>query len=180
MYQFNAAAEDERTVFGSARPGYQPHQVEHWLKFMQAQGIQRICCLLTESQLSRYCGLLKQYQQVFGDQQVCWSPIVDFQLATVEQLNQQILPFLAIADQCQVKVLVHCSGGMGRTGQVLAAWLVAGRGLTLERAIATVKRMGRNPDEAAIAAIFKGRSPWVVRAELRRRLARVAVTGDCL
>lgn len=173
MYQFNAAAKDERTVFGAARPGYQPHQVEHWLNFMQAQGIQRICCLLTQSQLSRYSGLLHQYRQFFGDEQVCWSPIADFQLATVEQLNQQILPFLAIAHQCQAKVVVHCSGGVGRTGQVLAVWLVASRGLTPERAIATVKQMGRNPDEAAIAAFFKGQFPWKVSAELRWRLAQL-------
>jgi hypothetical protein len=59
----------------------------------------------------------------------------------------------------------HCSGGVGRTGQVLAAWLVAGRGLSSKSAIAAVKQAGKNPYEAVIAAPFQGRNPWKVAAE---------------
>jgi protein-tyrosine phosphatase len=66
--------------------------------------------------------------------------------------------------------VVHCSGGIGRTGHVLAAWLVAGRGFSRHSAITAVKRRGRNPYEAVIAAPFKGRNPWKVAAELNRLL----------
>ncbi len=166
MYKFAGASKDELIVFGSARPGYTNEQVNEWIEFMQNQSIQRVCCLLPETQLTRYSDLLGAYRQVFGLDQVCWAPIEDFNFATLEILAHQILPFLAIAKQQNEKVIVHCSGGIGRTGHVLAAWLVAGRGLSSRLAIAAVQQTGRNPYEAVIAAPLKGRNPWKVAAEL--------------
>jgi protein-tyrosine phosphatase len=170
MYKFAAASENELIVFGSARPGYTCEQVNAWIEFMQNQGIQRICCLLPEIQLARYSDLLGAYRQALGPEQVCWAPIEDFTFATLEILTHQILPFLTLAKQQNEKVVVHCSGGIGRTGNVLAAWLVAGRGFSRRSAIAAVKQTGRNPYEAAIAAPLKGRNPWKVAAELNTLL----------
>ena len=170
MFKFAAASENELIVFGSARPGYTYEEVSEWINFMQNQGIQRVCCLLPETQLTRYPDLLGVYRQVFGLDQVCWAPIKDFNFATPEILAHQILPFLAIANQQNEKVVVHCSGGIGRTGHVLAAWLVAGRRLSSKSAIAAVKQTGRNPYEAVIAAPFKGRNPWQVAEELNKLL----------
>jgi protein-tyrosine phosphatase len=170
MYKFAPASEYEPIVFGSARPGYSNEQVNEWIEFMQNQGIQRVCCLLPESQLTRYSNLLDVYRQTFGLDQVCWTPIEDFHFADPEILIHQILPFLVLANQRQEKVVVHCSGGIGRTGHVLAAWLVAGRGLSNQAAIAAVKQTGKNPYEAVIAAPFKGRNPWKVAAEFNTLL----------
>jgi protein-tyrosine phosphatase len=167
MYKFAAASEHEPIVFGSTRPEYPNKQVSEWLEFMQDRGIQRVCCLLPETQLIRYSDLLGVYRQVLGLERVCWEPIEDFSFVTPEVLISQILPFLAIANHQNEKVVVHCSGGIGRTGHILAAWLVAGRGLSSQSAIAAVKQTGRNPDEAVIAAPFKGRNPWRVAAELK-------------
>jgi protein-tyrosine phosphatase len=179
MYKFAAASVDESIVFGSARPGYTEAQVSQWIEFMLDQDIQRVCCLLTKKQLDRYGDLLGSYRQAFGSERVCWAPIEDFSLATPEmlidslseRLRQRILPFLTIADQQQEKVVVHCSGGIGRTGQILAAWLVARRGFDYESAINAVRQTGRNPYEAIIAAPFKGRNPWQVSAELKTLLS---------
>lgn len=167
MYKFASASENETTVFGSSRPGYRNEQVNAWIEFMQNQSIKRVCCLLPESQLTRYSNLLDVYQQTFGLGEVCWAPIKDFYCATPDMLIHQILPFLTAADQNNEKIVVHCSGGIGRTGHVLAAWLVAGRGLSNKAAIAAVQQTGRNPYEAIIAAPFIGRSPWKVAAELK-------------
>jgi protein-tyrosine phosphatase len=166
MYKFAAASENELIVFGSARPGYSNKQVNEWIEFMQNQGIQRVCCLLPKTQLTRYSDLLGTYQKVFGIDQVCWAPIEDFSFATLEILTHDILPFLAIAQQQNQKVVVHCSGGIGRTGHILAAWLVVGHGLSSQQAINLVKKTGKNPHEAVIAAPFKGRNPWKVAAKL--------------
>ncbi len=178
MYKFAAASENELIVFGSARPGYSNKQVNEWIEFMQNQEIKRVCCLLPESQLDRYANLLDIYRQTFGIDQVCWAPIEDFYYADPDLLMHQVLPFLATANQKNERVVVHCSGGIGRTRHVLAAWLVAGRGFSHRAATlavsakqrAAVQQPGRNPYEAIIAAPFKGRNPWRVAAELDRLL----------
>ena len=166
MYGFAPASENESVVFGAARPGYSHEQVKRWVEFMQAQGIQRVCCLLTDAQLKHYGELFDVYRQSFGSDQVFWAPIEDFQLADRDLVIHQILPFLADANQRKEKVVVHCSGGIGRTGQVLAAWLVAEKGFSNQAAISTVRATGRNPYEAAIAAPLRGCNPWKIASKL--------------
>jgi protein-tyrosine phosphatase len=118
--------------------------------------------LLSANQLTRYADLLGVYRQIFGIEQVCWAPIEDFDVVTSEVLFQQILPFLVAANKSKQKAVVHCSGGVGRTGQVLTAWLIAEYGFSIELAISTVKKTGKNPYEAVVAAPFKGRNSWKV------------------
>lgn len=173
MYKFAAASEHELVVFGAAKPGYGDAEVARWIDFMRRQKIDRVCCLLAESQLVRYGDLVGSYRNVFGCDRVCWAPIADFELASREILIDRILPFLASADSAGDRVVVHCGGGIGRTGHVLAAWLVSGRGFSNREAIAAVKKTGRNPYEAAIAAFLKGRNMWKVAAELD------ALLDDC-
>jgi protein-tyrosine phosphatase len=110
MYKFAAASEHELIVFGAARPGYRDREVAEWIKFMQENRIQRICCLLTQNQLAHYSDLLGAYREKFGVAQVCWAPIADFQLAQRETLLTQILPFLGSANHEGTRVVVHCSG----------------------------------------------------------------------
>ena len=161
MYRFAPASTEEKIVFGASRPGYSPQQIYHWIDFMREKNIQRVCCLLADEQLKYYSNLLNIYQQEFGNQQVCWGAIADFQLADIDNLTKKILPFLTESDKLKQKVVVHCSGG-----HVLAAWLVYGRGFSNQDAIAAVKRTGRNPHEAVIAAVFKGKNPLKIIKEL--------------
>lgn len=173
MYKFSAASDRELIVFGAIKPGYGDRAFSEWIDFMKQQNIDRICCLLPQSQLTRYSDLLGNYRKIFGDDRVCWAPLLDFELVDREILIDRILPFLTEANNAGDRVVVHCSGGIGRTGQVLAAWLVSGRGFSNQDAIAAVKRTGRNPYEAAIAAVFKGRNPWKIVREFH------ALLDDC-
>ena len=166
MYKYAPAWEKEQIVFGAARPGYTDKKVQDWIEFMKRQDIKRVCCLLAEQQLASYSDLLNIYKQEFGNQLVCWAPIADFHLSDLETFIHKILPFLIEADKQNEKVVVHCSGGIGRTGHVLAVWLVSVRGLSNQAAINAVKRTGRNPYEAAIYAVFRGRNPLKVLKEL--------------
>jgi protein-tyrosine phosphatase len=175
MYRFAAADEREIIVFGAAKPGKSEQEVNQWIKFMKEQGIQRVCCLLAPVQLAPYAkslglDLLEIYRREFGGDKVCWAAIEDFQLADLETLTQKILPFLNDSQQQNEKVVVHCAGGIGRTGHVLAAWLVKSRGMSNKDAIATVKRTGRNPHEAVLVAPLKGKNPGEVIKQLNTLL----------
>jgi protein-tyrosine phosphatase len=115
---------------------------------MEEQDIERVCCLLSEK-LEYYDSLLERYQIEFGPQKVRHAPIGDYGIVSDDTFHEAILPFLREAVDESEKVVVHRSAGIGRTGHILALWLVYGRGYGLEDAIATVRQTGRNPLEAA-------------------------------
>lgn len=92
--------------------------------------------------------LLETYCKAFGWNKVCLAPVEDFHHADSVTLQKKILPFLADSDAKGELVVVHCSGWLGRTGHVLAAWLVFKYGLPPDDAIKVVQEAGRNPCDA--------------------------------
>ena len=160
-FGFGAAGPGEEIVFGAQRPGFNGtdvclDEVDEWIGFVQGQGVRRVVCLLPDEQLRYYGkvagGLLGHYAAAFGAESVAHRPIADFCLCDVDTLRA-ILGDLRDADANGERVVVHCSGGIGRTGHVLAAWLVHGRGYGAAEAIAAVRQMGRNPGEAVEAGL---------------------------
>jgi protein-tyrosine phosphatase len=155
-FKFASAAPSEPTVFGAQRPGYDYHSVgqemiDEWTDFMLANGIRRVCCLLPQEQLAFYgTDLLVSYRKSFGNHHVCHAEVQDLHLIDLADLEQTILPFLRQSDRITLPVVVHCSGGSGRTGHVLAAWLVRERLLPLAEAIAHLRNTERNPYEAVL------------------------------
>ena len=149
-----AAKIGERIVYGAQRPGYPAQDVEsprvsQWISFMRGSGMARVCCLLPPKQLAYYkLDLLGSYREAFGESNVCHAEIEDYHLCHSAVLEDRVLPFLFEADQAGAPVVVHCSGGIGRTGHVLAAWLVRHRGLPIDDAITGVVSTGRDPREA--------------------------------
>lgn len=167
MYNFAAADHHESIMYGAARPQYKKIEVEQWIKFMQGQEIARVCCLLQSDRLNHYqVDLLKIYREKFGKESVLWQPLKDFQIPPSQVLIESIIPFLISADEQSKKTVVHCAGGIGRTGIVLAAWLVSWRGFSNQDAISAVKRNKRNPHEAVINALFRGQNPNQARQKL--------------
>ncbi|MEF8938070.1 MAG: hypothetical protein V5A32_08970 [Halovenus sp.] len=75
MYNFAPAAEDERIVFGACRPNHprrtpSDSSVNDWVRYMQDRDVERVCCLLDETPLSEYDGLLDTYAAAFGADRV--------------------------------------------------------------------------------------------------------------
>lgn len=149
-FRLGPAAQHEPVVFGAQGPAYSLLRMGEWIAYMKEHGIRRVCCLLHADQLKLYKeDLLVAYSREFGPENVCWAPIPDYHLCDVGLLKERILPFLKESDTTGESVVVHCQGGRGRAGHVLAAWLVFGRGFSIEEAVTAVKTMGRNPHEAA-------------------------------
>lgn len=149
-HRFSPAAPGEEYVYGSCTPGWHTVSdnetaVTQWLSFVQSQGIERVCCLLAGSSSELQDSALGHYYETFGPANVCHAPTVDSQLIERERLVETILPFLQESVEQESPVVVHCLSGVGRTGQVLAAWLVAARGYHSEEAIETVRELGRDP-----------------------------------
>jgi len=157
-FGFGPASRDEKLVFGVQRPGYpgkfvQKQVAEDWIAFIKVQGVLRVVCLLSNDELKYYPtlsdGLLGLYAGAFGKDNVLWAPTADRQLPTGETVRH-ILYFLHEATLKGEKVVVHCSAGLGRTGLVLAAWLVYHHNLTERKAVRTVEEQNRSPREAVL------------------------------
>ena len=120
---------------------------------MADAGIRRVVCLLDDRQLSYYGslsgGLLACYDAVFGPERVLSAPVEDYRVTTAENLRS-VLGFLDRSADREERVVVHCSGGSGRTGHVLAAWLVHRYGRDPNDALDALQSAGasRNPREA--------------------------------
>ena len=141
---------------------------------MKEHGIRRVCCLLEPHEWEDYrTDLLGAYRKAFGRTRVCHAPIADRHLCTPVQLEQAILPFLKAApERGKGRTVVHCCGGSGRTGHVLAAHLVRHHDLDPETALATVVKEGRDPREA----ITRGNATEdTLLALLRGPVARVPI-----
>jgi hypothetical protein len=151
-HRFAAAGPDTSHVYGACAPGWHSaasHEeaLDDWVSFMQAQGIERVLCLMTGTQDGQSANL-DRYEEAFGSDRVLHAPIPDHHLTSVAHLEDTILPFLAKAAAADEPVVVHCLSGLGRTGQVLAAWLVTYHDFEPAQALNTVEDMGRAPLEA--------------------------------
>lgn len=156
-FNFAPAGPSETIVYGARRPKHprlapRSESVTDWIEFVKSQDIKRVCCLLDEQHLQEYNDLLGTYLSAFGSESVCHAPIPDFTMVDQPTFCGRILPFLNDADASGDPVVVHCSAGSGRTGQILALWLCTRRGYELDAAIESVEETGRNPLEAATLA----------------------------
>jgi atypical dual specificity phosphatase len=101
------------------------------LDWLRQQGIE-VLVSLTEEPLRRDwvndAGLM-----------VVHEPIEDMEAPTQEQLDR-IISAIDRAQEKNMGVAVHCTAGLGRTGVVLACYLVA-HGMNAENAIARIRRL---------------------------------------
>lgn len=148
LFNFAPASPLDDIVHGSCRPGVgrvqsvPPESVEQWVSFMKQQQVSRVLVLLHADQLAYYReDLLAHYRREFCE--VTWAPIPDFALPEPGVLKTA-LAALGRAQTAREKIVVHCSAGMGRTGIVLAAWLITRHGVGAMEAAAMVVDHGRS------------------------------------
>jgi len=151
---------DTKLVYGACRPGYpaiEPDETEvtTWLAAIQENGIKRVCCLLPAGELQLYDDLLARYRDRFGAENVLHAPIQDYTAISPRLFSEQVQPFLEESVRQDLRTVVHCSAGVGRTGQVLTLWLALEHDYDLETAIYTVRSQYRDPLESVDITRFR-------------------------
>jgi atypical dual specificity phosphatase len=88
-------------------------------------------------------------------------PVEDMEAPTQEQLDR-CLDAIARAHEHQMPVAVHCTAGLGRTGVILACYLVT-KGMSAKNAVARIRRMRpgsvETAEQADAVAEFARRRP---------------------
>lgn len=118
------------------------------LKWLRNQGIQLLVSL-TEERVRRdwinEAGLLSFHV-----------PMIDMEAPTLDQIDRSVSAINRAIDQ-QMGVAVHCGAGLGRTGVVLAAYLV-NKGLSPQNSISRVRRLRpgsiETDDQAEVIELF--------------------------
>ncbi|KUH34727.1 protein tyrosine phosphatase [Thermococcus celericrescens] len=72
--------------------------------------------------------------------EVLHSPIEDFTAPSLSQLLE-ILHWIEARVEEGKKVLIHCMGGLGRSGTVAVAWVMYSKGLPMREALKMVRRI---------------------------------------
>lgn len=146
----------DNVLAGCSRPGVRRGSLETDLAILQSRGIGALISL-TESPLP--AGALDRHG-ILG----LHLPVDDFQAPTPDQMLEAFA-FLDRARATGTPAAVHCLAGQGRTGTVLAAYLIRG-GLSAEEAIAEVRSVcpgavEAEPQRRALAAWAADR-PWLI------------------
>jgi len=137
-----AASGRDSTAYGSERPGMNNEwnfmnsipdsAVDEWVAHMKSNGISRVISLLSAKELTFYTTPLEElYHRAFGKS---WRELNLRKEGALEKAMQ----YLDDAADNGEKVVIHCSGGQGRTALILASWLVHKYGLTPEEAVTEV------------------------------------------
>lgn len=141
---------------GCSRPGAHGQSVASDLAILRGHGIQTMLTL-TETPVVAH-----EIEAAGLD--VLHLPVDDFHAPTTQQMLQA-LAYIESSLAENMPVAVHCLAGQGRTGTILAAWLLRS-GLSADDAIAEIRALAPGAIESApqIAALrrWAEEQPWLI------------------
>ena len=121
----------EGKLAGCATSAWSPNVQEAFAALM-TEGIRAIISLDSDSDFQGHA-------KEFGFEYF-YSPIPDFSIPSFAQV-EDCLDFIAANIKAGKPVAVHCRAGMGRTGTILACYLIRFEGRKASEAIFSVRRM---------------------------------------
>ncbi|WP_126450236.1 protein-tyrosine phosphatase family protein [Sulfodiicoccus acidiphilus] len=138
---------------GSGMP-FSGDEIDHW----RETGVRRVLVLPQEWELEEGWGDSKYYFSQLRERGLSymWLPIPDGAPPTREQFEEAV----KWIDSGRGN-LVHCVGGRGRTGTVLAGYLIVRRGLNARRAVEVV----RSKREGAVETLQQLQFLWSIEGE---------------
>jgi protein-tyrosine phosphatase/nicotinamidase-related amidase len=112
------------------------------INLLKKENVSAIICLLTNNEFQHYGvdNLLMEYRN--AGMEVRHLPIIDQGVCTTQDM-QELLQWISEKLNNGAKIVVHCAGGLGRSGTVLACYLRK-TGLNAEDSMVEVRRV-RSP-----------------------------------
>ncbi|EPG72992.1 cyclin-dependent kinase inhibitor 3 [Leptospira fainei serovar Hurstbridge str. BUT 6] len=110
------------------------------IKTLKEEGVNRVISLLTENEYSEYGVIeIKEVYKTEGLDPIFF-PILDQRIPDRKSLNE-LLEKIDKDLLSGKNVLIHCVGGLGRSGTIVAAYLILCSGYTVDEAIRTVREV---------------------------------------
>ncbi|HIQ30019.1 MAG TPA: hypothetical protein EYH45_05585 [Candidatus Caldiarchaeum subterraneum] len=117
----------DNCIAASAVPDGSKH-----LRWLKQQGIEAILCLVEKPVNREEADRLgMEYIHI---------PMKDHQPPDVGDLIKAVQHIRRVTSEGR-KILIHCAAGMGRTGTVLAAYLIISKGMNPQEAIGYIRRL---------------------------------------
>lgn len=141
---------------GASRPGAHGSSIASDLALLRGRGIQSVLTLTETPVLA--------HDLAVAGLDSLHVPVDDFHAPTTQQMLRA-LAFIDASLAESMPVVVHCLAGQGRTGTILAAWLLRS-GLSDDDAIAEIRALAPGAIESApqVAALrqWADERPWLV------------------